>query len=185
MLNLVKQRNNQMKKIFISGILSFVLVLSLSAQQSSQISVEKKGLKKTYLHGGETIDSKQLSSLLASNPNSAAKHRSFRTNSIVGLTSMVCGTAFIGVGLYYSIKSAQSVGDNDLAGTVDYSNKSGNNMLIGAGFYVISVPFLLMSNSNLKKSINLYNSSSSTGSINSMDLYAGFTGDGIGIGLRF
>lgn len=174
-----------MKKVIISGIMCFFLFFTLSAQQNNHISVEKKGLKKTYLHGGETIDSKQLSSLLASNPNSAAKFKSYRTNSIVGLSTMVCGTAFIGVGLYYSIKSAQTVGDNDLAGTVDYSNKSGNNMLIGAGFYVISVPFLLLANSNLNKSINLYNSHSSTGSISNLDLYVGFTGDGIGAGLRF
>ncbi|MCK5138061.1 MAG: hypothetical protein KAR19_19915 [Bacteroidales bacterium] len=174
-----------MKKIFISGILCFILFFALSAQQSSQITIEKEGLKRIYLHDGEAIDSKQLSSLLTSNPNSAAKYKSSRTNSIVGLSTMVCGTAFIGVGFYYTIKSAQTVGDNDLAGTVDYSNKSGNNMLIGAGFYVISVPFLLMANSNLKKSINLYNSHSNTGSISNLDLYVGFTGEGIGVGLKF
>lgn len=174
-----------MKAIIISGVLSFFFVFVLSAQQSGQITVEKKGMKKIYLHDGESIDSKQLFSLLESNPNSVANYKSSRTNSIVGLSSMACGTVFIGVGFYYTVKSAQEVGDGNLAETTDYSNKSSSNMLIGAGFYVLSVPFFLLSNSNLKKSINLYNASSSSGSINDLDLYVGFTDDGIGVGLRF
>jgi len=76
-------------------------------------------------------------------------------------------------------------GDNDLAGTSDYSEKSGTYMLIGAGFYVLSIPFILLTNTNLIKSINLYNSSAGTSSINNLDLYVGFTGEGIGIGLKF
>ena len=119
----------------------------------------------------KSFDSKQLSSLLESNSNSAAKYKTSKIHSIVGLTTLTCGTAFIVVGAYYSIKSAQAVGDDDLVGTTDYSNKSGNNMLIGAGFYVITVPFMLLSNSNLKKSINLFNASTNSGSINNLDLY--------------
>jgi len=41
------------------------------------------------------------------------------------------------------------------------------------------------SNSNLKKSINLYNASTSAASLNNIDLYFGFTEDGIGFGLSF
>jgi len=58
-------------------------------------------------------------------------------------------------------------------------------MLIGAGFYVVSIPFMLMSNSNLKKSINLFNASSGSALNSDVDLYFGFTDDGIGLGLRF
>jgi len=86
---------------------------------------------------------------------------------------------------YSPIKSAQAVGDSDLAGTTDYSNKSTNNILIGAGFYAISVPFLLLSNSHLKKSINLYNASSDSGSTDDLELYFGMTDYRIGIGFRF
>jgi len=168
-----------------SCVLSFLFVIVLSAQQSGQITAEKKGMKKTYLHDGESIDSKQLSTLLKSNPQAVDKYKSSKAFSIAGLSSMACGTVFIGVGLYYSIKSAQAVGDDDLVGTTDYSNKSSNNILIGAGFYVLSVPFMLLSNSNLKKSINLYNASSGSASIQEVDIYFGLTDDGIGVGLRF
>ncbi len=174
-----------MKSLFFTGILSFFLVFIVSAQQAKPITVEKKGMKKVYLHGDELIDSKQLSGLLKANSNSADAHTTYKIWSTAGLTTMICGTAFIGVGFYYTIKSAQAVGDNDLLGTTDYSNRSNNNMLIGAGFYVLSVPFLLLSNSNLKKSINLYNASTSGASLKNIDLYLGFTDDGIGIGLSF
>ncbi len=142
-------------------------------------------MKKTYLHDGESIDSKQLSTLLKSNPQAVDTYKSSKAFSIAGLSSMACGTVFIGVGFYYTIKSAQAVGDDDLTGTTDYSNKSTNNILIGAGFYVLSVPFMLLSNSNLKKSINLYNASSGSASIQEVDIYFGLTDDGIGVGLRF
>lgn len=175
----------RIQRTIVIGCLSFFLFVSLSAQLNGQITVEKKGLKKHYLHEGEKIDNKQLASLLSANQNSSPKYTISKTYSIVGLSSMVVGTAFIGVGFYYTLKSAQSVGENDLVGTTDYSNKSGNNMLIGAGFYVLSVPFMLMSNSNLKKSINLFNSSTSSSSIHNLDLYVGFTGEGVGVGLRF
>jgi hypothetical protein len=174
-----------MKTFLLSGMICFLFVAGLSAQQENQITVEKKGLKKTYMHGGETLDAKQLYALLQSNPTSVSPSKASRIHSYVGLSSMAVGTVFIGVGLYYSIKSAQAVGDNDLFGTTDYSNKSTNNILIGAGFYVLSVPFMLLSNSNLKKSINLYNASSGSSSRKDLDLYVGLTNDGFGVGLRF
>lgn len=174
-----------MKKILISGILSFILLFALSAQQNGPITVERKGMKKIYLQDGAPIDFKQVSVLLKSNPNSVSSFRSYKTNSIVSLSAITCGTVFIGVGFYYTIKSAQLANDNDLAGTSDYSEKSGTYMLIGAGFYVLSIPFILMTNTNLIKSIDLYNSSSGTSGIKNLDLYIGLTGEGIGIGLKF
>jgi hypothetical protein len=122
---------------------------------------------------------------LKSNPSAADTYKNSKIYGTVALSSMAAGTVFMGVGLYYSIKSAQEVGEGDLAGTTDYSNKSTNNILVGAGFYVLSVPFFLLSNSNLKESINLYFASGSTGSLNDINLYVGFTGDGIGVGLQF
>jgi len=174
-----------MKKIVISFMVSFLFVFALSAQESGQITMAKKGLKKTYLLEGESIDTKQLFSLLESNPSSVDKYKASRINSIVGVSSIACGTVFIGVGFYYTLKAAQAVGDNDLGETTDYSAKSNGAMLIGAGFYVVSIPFMLMSNSNLKKSINLFNASSGSALNSDVDLYFGFTDDGIGLGLRF
>jgi hypothetical protein len=174
-----------MKKAILSFGLCFLLVFVLSAQESGQITLEKKGLKKSYLLDGESVDSKQIFSLLESNSSSASKYKASKTYSIVGVSSLAVGTVFIGVGFYYTLKSAGAVGDADLVATTDYSNKSTNNMLLGAAFYVLSVPFMVLSNSNFKKSINLYNASSGSADLNDVDLYFGFTNDGLGVGLRF
>jgi hypothetical protein len=175
----------KMNRNLIAGIITMILCSYYSANLNGQITMEKEGMKKHYLHEGEQIDNKQLASLLAENPSSVAKYKLSKTYSIAGLSSIAVGTCFIGVGFYYTIKSAQASNEGDLWGTTDYSNKSGTNMLIGAGFYLLSVPFMIMSNSNLKKSITLFNSSANTSGINKLDLYFGFTDDGLGVGLKF
>jgi hypothetical protein len=172
------------RNIFI-GILSITLISCYSANLNGQITMTKEGLKKQYRHDGEVIDNKQLAILLKENPASASKYKTSQSLSIAGLSTIAVGTGFMGAGLYYSIKSAQASNENDLTGTTEYSDKSGNCLLIGAGFYVLSLPFMLTSNSNLKKSIKLFNSSSNTSRINKLDLYVGVTDEGLGVGLKF
>lgn len=174
-----------MKKIILLGILSFLIPVVTTAQLSGPITIEKKGLRKSYVQDGKNLDAKQLSSLLASDQASAKDFRISKTNSYVAVSSIGVGTVFIGVGFVYTLKATQATNDNDLAGSTDYSNKSAGAMLIGAGFYAASLPFLLMSNSHLKKSINLYNSSRKTSSINNIDLNIGFTGNRATVQLRF
>lgn len=167
------------------GIIIIMISLNLSAQTSGPITIEKKGMRKSYVQNNKALDSKQLASVLNSNQSSARELKASKTNSIIGLSSMACGTIFIGVGFYNTIKAAQATNDNDLVGSTDYSNKSAGDMLIGAGFYVVSLPFIIMSNSHLKKSINLYNSANKTGSINKIDMNFGFTGTRAMVQLRF
>lgn len=174
-----------MKSFTTLVLLFFFLIFTASAQKSGPISIEKKGLKKTYMLDGKEIDAKMLNSLLKANTSSNKNFKSYQANSIAAFSSIVVGTGFIGAGFYYSIKSAQSVGDNDLSGTSDYSTKSTNNLLIGAGFYLLSVPFNFMANSNLGKSIDLYNSSQGNSMVKELDLYFGFSNDGLGVGLKF
>jgi len=174
-----------MKKIILLGIISFLISLTTSAQLSGPIIIEKKGLKKSYMQNSKQLDAKQLASVLRSDQASARDLSIAKTNSIAAVSAIGAGTVFIGVGFVYTLKAAQATNDNDLAGSVDYSNKSGGAMLIGAGFYVVSLPFLIMSNSHLKKSINLYNSSRQTGSIKKIDLNVGFIGNRATIQLRF
>ena len=157
----------------------------LFAQQKEHITVERKGLKKEYYLNGEETPLKQLSPILKSDQNSAADFNAYRLTSTLGFSSIAIGTVFIGVGFYYTAKSAQAVGENDLAKTTHYSDRSTTNILIGSGFYLLSVPFLLISNSKMKKSIELYNSGSASSRIHHMKFYLGLTGEGLGVGLRF
>lgn len=162
-----------------------MISLNLSAQAQGPITIEKKGMRKSIMQNGESITSKQLATILKDNQASSKEYQSSMTNSIIGLASIGVGTAFIGAGFVNTLKSAQATADNDLAASVDYSNKSTGNMLIGAGFYVVSLPFIIMSNSHLKRSINLYNDSNKTGSLNKMELNVVFTGNGAAVQLTF
>ncbi len=132
------------------------------------------------MQNGQSLNLKQLASIFNSNETSAREYQVSKINGIIGLSSIVCNTIFIGVGFYNIVKAAQATNENDLVGSTDYSNKSTANMLVGAGFYLLSVPFNLMSNSHFNKSIKLYNSSQNTGSINNVDMYLGFTDNSIG-----
>jgi len=174
-----------MKKIVLSGIISFMISLCVSAQVSGPITVEQKGMKKVFMQDNKTLNTKQLASILRNDASSGREFSKAKTNSYIGLGSMGVGTVFLGAGLVYSIKSAQASNDGDLSGTVDYSNMSGAALLVGAGFYLVSLPFIIMSNSHMKKSMNLYNSSHKTGSIYKIDLNIGFTGNGALVQLRF
>lgn len=174
-----------MKTTILMAIFSLLISTNLSAQISGPISVEKKGMKRIYSQNGNTLTSKELMSVLKSSEASLSEFQASKFNSIIGLSSLTVGTVFIGAGFINTVKAAQATNDNDLAASTDYSNKSTAEMLIGAGFYVLSVPFMLMSNSHLKKSINLYNSSGKTGSIRKTDLEIGFTGTSAMIQLRF
>jgi hypothetical protein len=162
-----------------------LLLLLFSIQAEGQIVAERQGMKKVYRQNGEPIDSKQLVSLLNADPVSSEEFEKSRTSSIIGLSSMVAGTACLGVGLFYTVKEAQALNEGSLADQAEYQNKSIGSMLLGVGFFAASVPFFLISNSHLNKSINLYNSSHASGGINDVNLYFGFTGDGIGIKVSF
>ena len=183
---LVLTNNNFiMKKLFLSGFIFIMISLGMSAQTGGPITLEKKGMRRSYIRDGKTLDPKQLGTLLSSDHASA---RTFRTARITGYTAygfIAAGAVSAGFGLYNSIKAAQATNDGDLAASTDYSNKSTGDLLITAGCFVASIPFLLISNSQFRKSINLYNSSRKTGSLNRIDLNVGLTGNGAIVQLSF
>jgi hypothetical protein len=174
-----------MKFKIIVGLVMIMISMNLSAQKPGTITIEKKGLKKIYIQDNKKLSPKDLESILKSDNSSAKQFQAAKTSSIIGLTSMACGTVFIGIGFYNSVKAAQATSNNDLAGTIDYNNKSTGNLLIGAAFYVLSVPFYLMSNSHMTKSLDLYNRSHKTGNLNKATLFFGITPSGARIQLRF
>ena len=60
-----------MKNMISLGILIAILSVQVTAQSTGQITIEKKGLKKTYLQDEQALTSKELVSVLKSNQESA------------------------------------------------------------------------------------------------------------------
>jgi hypothetical protein len=174
-----------MKKIILLILLGITLSLYTSAQAGGPITIEKKGLRKSYIQDGKILAPKQLGSVLSSDEAASKHFRTARIDGYVAYGAIGVGAIFAGMGLYNSIKAAQATNDGDLAASTDYSNKSTADLLITAGCFVVSLPFMVLSNSQIGKSINVYNSSRKTGRLDKLDLYVGMTGNGATVRLRF
>ncbi len=174
-----------MNKIILLVLMGISLSLYASAQAGGPITIEKKGMRKTYIQDGKIIDPKQLGPILLTDEEAAKHFKAARIDGIVAYGAIGAGAVFAGIGLYNSIKAAQATNDGDLAASTDYSNKSTASLLLTAGCFVVSLPFMVLANSQLGKSINVYNSNRKTGSIAKPDLYVGLTGNGATVRLRF
>ncbi len=162
-----------------------MISLAMSAQSGGSIAIEKKGMRKSYIQEGKTLDAKQLGAILASDQASLKPFRTARITGYAATGLIGAGAVSAGFGLYNSIKAAQATNDGDLGASTDYSNKSTGFLLLTAGCFVASVPFMLVSNSQLSKSINVYNSTRKTGSLNRIDLNVGLTGNGAMVRVMF
>lgn len=174
-----------MKRKVLLGMFIILISLGISAQTGGPVTIEKKGKKKSFVQDGKTLDAKQLGAVLISDQASAKHYKTARATGYVAIVAIGCGTVSAGFGLYNSIKAAQATNDGDLAASTDYSNKSSADLLLTAGCFAVSLPFLIVSNKQMSKSISLFNSSRKTGSINRIDLNIGIALNGATVRLRF
>jgi hypothetical protein len=175
-----------MKKNLLSVLLILVLLPVISAQETGPITLGKAGHRKTYLKEGKSVTAKELSSLLSNNSVSSGAYKTSKTEKIVGQTFLIGGTAIIAAGFLFELKSAGTVKAGDVSVTDGFA-RTGSALLLGGAIVMAgSLPFLFMSNSSFKKSINLYNSNmhSKTGGT-SMRIDMGLTGNGIKLSMRF
>lgn len=171
-------------------ILLFIFLTPLSmhcfSQEKGPIDIEKQGLKKTYLQNGEVLDAKEFSSLLKGYPESAGPYSLSSTTGAVGAGIFALSALYLGAGsLYYTIKQNEAINNNDLAALNEYEQKSTNVVVVGAVGIFVGLPFFIISQSSLKKSINLYNSQFSSAFQNGLNLNLGVVENGIGVRLRF
>jgi hypothetical protein len=73
-----------MKALVLLGFFSFLISAACFAQVVEPITMEKKGLKRTYIQNSETLDSKQLGSILKANEASAGAYKASRAYSVGG-----------------------------------------------------------------------------------------------------
>lgn len=170
--------------MFVIGILVFSSVILLS--QQGPIEVQKQGLKKNYVQEGTVLSPKQLASTLKSYPESSEPYKISNTTGIVGSALLGVSALYLGAGqLYYSIKEIQAINDNDLAAINEYEEKSLRVLVVGAVGVIVSVPFVIISSSSMKKSLNIYNSQFNGSFIDDLQIDFGITQGGIGITATF
>jgi hypothetical protein len=155
------------------------------SQTSNQIELKKK----RYYQNDKKLTSKDLKSILSSNPESAVEYQIAKKNGTIAAVPAGIGSALClygaAVSLKQSVDESNAISNGDLYYESDQS-KFVTPILIGAGLVVVAIPFMISSNKHLKKSISIYNSKkSSTGYRDEIKLDFGLTQNGIGVTYHF
>ncbi|MCK4748389.1 MAG: hypothetical protein KAT15_15165 [Bacteroidales bacterium] len=175
-----------MKQIAIVLIVCLLIPISLCCQESGPIVTEKAGLKKTYTQNGIALKTKDLGVPLKSYPASSEMYSNYVTYSTVGSVLIAGGALVAGGGsLYYTIKEAQALNNNDLAAQSEYSKKGIQMLGVGIVCMVAGLPFTIFASKHLTKSIAVYNTQFNTGINRTYQLEMGVTQHGLGFRLCF
>lgn len=143
------------------------------AQTNSPLVLKKKGV----FQDEKLLKKKEIKNLLMQYPESAAEYNlAYGKNYKIGTGFVISGATVAliggGIGLAQSAQGGGSWGPVYVAGA-------------GLGLVLIGAPFMFISNSHLKKSINIYNSKNTTGLSSQKQLEFGLTQNGVGITFHF
>lgn len=176
-----------MKSFILTILFLCVISFSLFAQITEPIIVARNGIKKTYLQNGEYLNHDQLLGLLKSRPESESecimseKHgMAFGMLALPAVIFVAVDRIFNWVWIPASLNKAANEGKSDRAQNIE--NTIGLSVL---GLAAIGVPFLISSNTHLKKSIRNYNNSGRTTRIENININFGIMGNGVGLHGRF
>jgi hypothetical protein len=171
-----------MKKLFVLTIIfAFVSSFSGFSQTGNQIELKKK----RYYQNDKKLTSKDIKSILLSDPESAVEYQLAKKNSTIAAVPMLAGAGLCLYGSFASLKS--SIDQTNAINNGEYYEEKSylGPVLLGAGLVVVGLPFALSSNKHLKKSIDIYNKNQTTGYSDIQKLEFGLTQNGVGVVYRF
>jgi hypothetical protein len=172
-----------MKAIILIVVLSAIIAMNLTAQNQLPILVGKKEGRTTYQQNGKYLTKKELSEVLNSNTESIKEYNESASMKITAGIFIVPGIISLCTGVVYaSLSRIAIVSDNrDLASK--YQTTGIITLLSGLGLTIIGCTIAAKSEAHITKSINNY--TLKTGRIENGIIYFGFTGEGVGVRLRF
>ena len=182
----IHQTKDIMKSTTLSVIFLCLINVFCFSQEKGPIEIEKQGLKKTYIQNGKVLDAKQFSSALKGYSESAPSYSLSSTTGAIGAGIFALSALYLGAGsLYYTLKQNQAINDNDLAALNEYEEKSTAVIVVGAAGIVVGLPFFIISQSSLKKSINIYNSQFNSSFQHGLKVNVGIVENGLGFQMIF
>lgn len=169
------------KLIFLTIIFAFVSSFSGFSQTGNQIELKKK----RYYQNDKKLNSKEIKSILLSDPESAVEYQLAKKNSTIAAVPMLVGAGLCLYGSFASLKS--SIDQTNAINNGEYYEEKSYlaPVAIGAGLVLVGLPFVLSSNKHLKKSIDIYNKNQNTGYRDIQKLEFGLTQNGVGVVYRF
>ncbi|NLD47284.1 MAG: hypothetical protein GX660_08795 [Clostridiaceae bacterium] len=166
-------------KTTISVYLIIIASILILPNVEGQLSVEYGTFRKFYYKDGQPIISREFSTLINSNQSSAKEYQKYKSYNSIALPIRLVGQlTTIGIGVYEMYTLIQNRGGGSPYAYV-------KPLIIGSGIWCLSIPFTLISQSHLKKSIKIYNSTPQSGINSEVEIYFGLTGDGMGFYLSF
>jgi hypothetical protein len=176
-----------MKSFIITALLINIICLNLVAQITDSIIVGKIGVSKTYRQNGQFLTHDQLSVVLKSKPESAIEYNKSESNGTIGaafIAPVLLAGALDRICSWILVPALTDFSEND--NNVSKYHHIENIAAISAiGLLAIGIPFIISSNSHLKKSIIRYNGIDKTARMNNISINIGFIGEGVGVRLRF
>jgi hypothetical protein len=163
-----------------------MIAMNLTAQnQLPNLIIDEGHKTTTYQQNGKYLTKKELAEILKSNAESVKQYNKSVTLSNIGGVFTAIGISFCIGGVIATTSSlkAHLDGNNDKASKIMTNAEIG--LWSGLGFIIIGTTLGATSVTLKKKSINNYNNTLKSGRIENGTIYFGFTGEGVGIRLRF
>ena len=159
-----------------------MVTATLFSQDGSPITSQKKGISTRYYQNDQLLGSKGLKSVLTGYSGSEAEYKIASRSSSIGFLLIGGGALVIGASsLYDSLKDLNTLN----SGSLDVGNNSIASYLVGCGMAVVGIPLILIGNSHLVKSINIYNDQFSAGSQYDATIQLCILPAGLGIEIHF
>jgi len=172
-----------MKKVMLSIIILIGFLFNAYSQAGdSTISMMRK---KVY-QNGQTISNAKLKSILKSNPASTQQFKKYQTNSAIGTTLLVAGTASVLVGAVINLQGNIQESNDIIEGDVKDSYPNGLGFLAtGLVLDIIAIPLILSGSKQFKKALFNYNSSFGKTSAIPVQFNLMVNANGLGVRMQF
>jgi hypothetical protein len=174
-----------MKSFFTSVLIITLVTVNLRLQGQGSIIIGKVGKRTTYSQNGKILNHQELGEILKINPASVKEYKkceAFSTTGAVfvltGLVSTCTGVVFTGLSIVASINDNHDESSR-------YLTSAGITLLSGLGLITVGAVVGSRSTYHKKNSVNDYNNSLKTGRIENTSVFVGFTGNGVGVRVRF
>ena len=166
-----------MYKFMLISLLCLCSTIAVFSQKNDQILL----IKRHYYLNDKQLNNKELKGLLKSNSESAKAYSNSQSYTVGGIVLIVGGATYMIATTVFAKPSTEK----HLPGIDPDADKKAKNALIGGGITLVGCVGMLLSYSQLKKSISIHNSKHTTGFNGNIKLDLGFTRNGFGMVCKF
>jgi hypothetical protein len=166
-----------------------LLVCAVCLESYSQTSGSLLEIKKSRVYqNGSVIKGQPLKSLMLGNAASAPVYESYLQNRMIGMSISTTGVGLALLGsillLSATMNEADDVNSGNLSSDADYGTPL-TLAVVGLGVVIVGIPFNVIANKKLKRSVELFNQGGNGTSLKYDNFNVVVQGNRIGISMDF